>query len=125
MTVEEFNNLEVGDTVYYYTEINTNRISTMTAALKKKKVGSIRTDGKGGRYVAFEPSGVILRSILHMFDTDKKKLLYVKVKHIKRAIKEAYEFKKAFNPNLNRIYADLLRQKNVQPMLEQYPELLI
>ena len=125
MTEVEFNNLTVGDTVYYYTEVNTKRISTMTAALKNKKVGSIRTDKLGARYIAFEPSGVILKSILYMFDTDKNKLLYVKIKHIKRSIKEAYALNNGSYPDLNRIYADLLQQKNVQPMLEKYPELLI
>lgn len=122
MTQEEFEALEVGDTVYYYNNYNIVRPSQINASLKKKKVGKILIRDDGEKRVAFQGSGVILMSFLYMFDTDKDKLLYKKLIDIKKKMKEV---KCLNNPNCTHKFLQVLNQKNVKPMLEQYPELLI
>lgn len=127
MTQTEFETLEVGDTVYYYNPVNVKLKSHVSAALKKKTVGSIHIRDDGERRISFTKGGVILMSLLYMFDTDKDKLLYKKLVEIKKKINEAVIGKHRFDypRDLKEKYSSILQQKNVQPMLIKYPELLI
>ncbi len=123
MTEQEFRDLEIGDVVYYYNNINLNKISTISAALKRKVVGKI-FEKDGVRRIAFEGHGVILESLLWMFDTNRDKLLYTKLSDIRKKLKDVNN-KSNYPHGLKERYVQLLQQKNIQPMLEKYPELLI
>ena len=128
MTQDEFFNLKVGDTVYFYRTVNAMKIGTINAAIVKKKIDKIFDRDDGSRSISLEKGGALLKGIIHRFDTDKDKLLYTKMKDIRAKVNDAvngpYRFKKYPN-GLKRKYENLLRQKNIQPMLEKYPELLI
>jgi len=128
MTEQEFLELEVGDTVYFYNNINLKKISHISAALKKRVVGKI-FDSEDGRRIGFENHGILLKSILWMFDTDKEKLLYTKLRDIKTKINELYGgslYLKGQYPNgIKQKFEEVMAQKNVEKMLEKYPELLI
>jgi len=128
MTIEEYNALKVGDIVYYYRTIDLMRIGTINASLVKKVISQIFERDDGSRAISLEGGGVILKGILPLFDTDKDKLLYRKIKDIKKKVFDVVQGKqplKAYPNGLMQKYQELLQQKNVQPMLEKYPELLV
>lgn len=123
MTTEEFLNLEVGDTVYYYNNYNLIRPRQINASVSSKQFGRIIIRDDGERRVAFQGVGVLLMSILHTFDTDKEKLLYKKLYDIKKKLKTVKVLRK--DPRALAKYLKVLEQNNVQKMLDKYPELLI
>lgn len=128
MTLEEYNLLKVGDVVYYYRTVNAMRIGTISASLVKKVISQIFERDDGSRAISLEGGGVILKGILPLFDTDKDKLLYHKIKDIKKKVYDTMygnQPLKAYPNGLMKKYQELLQQKNVQPMLEKYPELLV
>jgi len=127
MTIDEFNLLQIGDIVYYYQPVNINKVSHISAALKKRKVKIIfEEDGINNRRVGFERGGVILMSILHMFDTDKDKLLAKKLVEIKSKIKQEV---KSTNDRgciiIKSKLETLFNQKNVIRLATKYPEIFI
>jgi hypothetical protein len=128
MTIEEYNLLKVGDVVYYYRTINPMRLSTINAALDKKVISTIYEREDGTRAIGLASGGIILKSLLPLFDMNKDKLLHDKIKDIKKKVFDAVYGDhplRVFPNGLMQKYQKLLEQKNLQPMLEKYPELLI
>lgn len=128
MTQNEFFNLEVGDTVYFYRTVNAMKLGTINASIVQKKIDKIFDRDDGSRGISLENGGALLNGIIHMFDTDKDKLMYTKMKDIRAKVNDAVNGPNRFKkyPNgLKRKYEKLLNQRNIQPMLEKYPELLI
>jgi len=128
MTIEEYNSLKVGDVVYYYRSVNPMRISTISAAIDKKIISTIFEREDGSRAISLVSGGVILKSLLPIFDTDKDKLLYQKIKDIKKKVFDTVygnQPLKVYPNGLMQKYQKLLEQKNVQSMIEKYPEVLI
>lgn len=128
MTVDELNNLEVGDTVYYYRTVNPANIGTISASIVTKKVKIVFRPDDGNVIITLYQGGVILDSLLNMFDINKEKLLYRKIKDIKKKVHDAlYGLHKNLQyPNGLQSKVDkIMQQKNIQKMLEKYPEILI
>ncbi|RLC45873.1 MAG: hypothetical protein DRH57_07215 [Candidatus Cloacimonadota bacterium] len=104
------------------------RIGTISASLVKKVISQIFERDDGSRAISLEGGGVILKGVLPLFDTNKDKLLYRKIKDIKKKVYGTIygnQPLKAYPNGLMQKYQDILEQKNVQSMLEKYPELLV
>ena len=137
MTLEEFKALKVGDTVYYSQLVNIKKIGTVNAAIKVKVIRDIFDREDGSRGIGFEHGGVLLKGLLHLFETDRTLRLRNKIQEIKRKMMDlsaskdrinSYYTKSTRPPSRNEIekkYLKILEQKNVQKMLDAYPELLI
>ena len=126
MTVEELRNLKIGDTVYYYNEINLKRSGSINASIITKKVFQ-RYESHGNVRIALERGGALLESFCHLFDTDKDRLLYSKLTEIKKRINSeiANNTLRYYKYDVVRKFEKVLGQKNVMGVLEKYPELLI
>ena len=126
MTIEELRNLKIGDTVYYYKQINLKSSGTINASIITKKVFQ-RYESHGNVRIALERGGALLESFCHLFDIDKDKLLYSKLKEIKKRINSEITNNtlKYYKYDVQGKFEKVLEQKNVQKVLEKYPELLI
>ena len=123
MTQEEFDGLKIDDIVYYYNPISVHKISTMTASFHKERITTVTLDGMKSFNLGF--SVKIMSHNKHMFELSKNKILYNKIKHIKTEINNAYKSNNNLVADLRWVYRDLIKQKNLQSMIEEYPEILI
>jgi len=127
MTENEFNNLKIGDIVYSYKTVNPKYLSSINAGVTKKIVKSINLK-KDRKVIGLEHGGIIMDTLLNGFDTDKNKLIYLKLKDIK---KKLFKLKQSQYKDVVSIRAvefkleKILNQKNVKKVLELYPEILI
>lgn len=124
MTEQEFTNLEIGDTVYYYLPVSLNRIGSLNASVIKKTVAQIVYTVEGEKRVGLEKGGVIFNSLLFLFETDKDKILANKLKRIKMLI-NTNKSRKVNIVDIKKRYTSLLLQKNVRPLVLTFPELFI
>lgn len=124
MTEQEFADLEIGDIVYYYYPVSLSRIGSLNASVIKKAVNQIVYTTEGEKRVGLEKGGVILNSLLFLFETEKDKILANKLKRIKMLI-NTNKSRKVNIADMKKRYSALLLQKNVRPLLATFPELFI
>jgi hypothetical protein len=121
MTWEEFHSVNIGQVVYFYKKINTNDLSTFSAAIFSRRV-----ENNNAMYA----DNFIGTHYLTKNEALRQKIIEMRTIIMEMTVVTGHDFlfvnyKKPTTKQLKIKFNKIMAQKNVKPVIEKYPEVFI
>lgn len=112
--MEEYSNLKLNDTVYFYYNIIPKYMTTVNAKIEEKRIKEISSE-----YVSLDTGGIIDITRIDSYFISESNALAAKLNEIKKIAKTSNDSK------FKRKFKSIMQLKKVIKISEEYPEIFI